>query len=269
MPTQTARRPWQREELLLVFRFYCVTPFGRLYARNPDIIALARTIGRTPGSVAMKACNFASLDPAHQARGVRGLSGASAADVALWNEFAANSEALAAEAEAAAARLAPHPLTGAEPDIPDGPTEVLRTIRARRVQSFFRQTVLASYDFKCALTGLAIPELLNASHIIPWSDDETRRADPRNGICLSALYDRAFDRHLITLDEDLRVIVSPRLRREPVSDYQRDVIERVEGKPLRLPERFGPDPMALRQHRAASLPNWPEGPHSTFGSTFW
>ena len=71
---------WSRDELLLAFRLYCRTPFGRLHYRNPEIVELAKLIGRTAGSAAMKACNFASLDPAQQARGIRGLKGASQAD---------------------------------------------------------------------------------------------------------------------------------------------------------------------------------------------
>lgn len=109
--------------------------------------------------------------------------------------------------------------------------------------------MLAAYEYKCALTGLGVRELLNASHIIPWSVDEARRADPRNGICLNALYDRAFDRGLIAFDDDLRVRISPRLKREPVDDYQRGMIERVEGIQLRLPCQFTPDMEEIRWHR--------------------
>ncbi len=95
----------------------------------------------------------------------------------MWEAFQENPEATAAEAEAAYARLTGRdaPPLETELDLPDGPTEVTRTVRARRVQSFFRATVLASYDDRCALSGIAIRELLNASHIIPWKESTARR----------------------------------------------------------------------------------------------
>src|SRR5262245_56600345 len=90
---------WTRPQLLAALRLYYQTDFGRLHSKNREIIALAKKIGRTPSALAMKACNFASLDPAQRARGVKGLSGASRADRALWDEFAADSERVANEAE--------------------------------------------------------------------------------------------------------------------------------------------------------------------------
>lgn len=67
------RRGWSEQELLVAFAMYCQMPFGRLHKGNPIIVELAGRINRTPSSLAMKACNFASLDPEHQRRGVKGL----------------------------------------------------------------------------------------------------------------------------------------------------------------------------------------------------
>ncbi|NBB78912.1 MAG: hypothetical protein GVY36_05625 [Verrucomicrobia bacterium] len=86
-------------------------------------------------------------------------------------------------------------------------------------------------------------------HIIGWSDNEARRADPTNGICLNALHDKAFDRHLITFDEDFRVVLSPLLKSKEVSEFHSHNFERLEGRTLCLPHRFLPDPDALAQHR--------------------
>src|SRR4051812_27104393 len=97
---------WTRDQLLLALRLYMRLPFGKLDSRNPEIIELASQIGRTPGALSMKACNFATLDPALQSRGIRGLSNLSNADREIWSEFATNAEALAAEAEDAAVRIA-------------------------------------------------------------------------------------------------------------------------------------------------------------------
>ncbi len=250
----TQRQPWNSGELLLAFRLYCRTPFGKLHQHNPDIIELAGHLGRTPSAIAMKACNFASLDPVQQARGINALGNVSHGDRELWNRFESNPEAVAADAEAAAAQLFPD---GSEVDeglpelvAPSGPSEIQRIVRARRVQSFFRSAVLTSYGERCAITDLRVPALLNASHIIPWSADETRRADPRNGICLNVLFDRAFDRGLVTFDEDLRLVIAPLLRKvESPSEFHRKALLAMEGTPLRLPERFAPDPKALAHHR--------------------
>jgi hypothetical protein len=224
-------------------------PFGRLHRLNPEIIALAGQIGRTPNAMAMKACNFATLDPTLQARGIRGLSNLSNADREIWNEFAANPESLAAESEETAARIAGGEIVVPEIHIPAGETEVERVVRARRVQSFFRATVLTTYESRCALTGIATPELLTASHIIPWSESVERRADPRNGICLNALFDRAFDRGLITFDDELRVVVSGRLRNNLTDVRLPCSLDAVAGLTLQAPNRFPPDPEAIRYHR--------------------
>lgn len=248
MPPQSK---WTRDELLIAFRLYCRTSFGRLHRRNPDIIELARRLGRTPSSVAMKACNFASLDPVQKARNIVALGNVSRADRGLWAAFAQNAEAVAAEAEAAYENLSPQGTESAALEwiVPQGPTEVERLVRTRRVQGFFRAAVLTSYEFRCALSGIAIPELLNASHIVPWSVDTERRADPRNGIVLNSLYDRAFDRGLITFDESLRLVVSSRLKKDNVPSLQEQVFAKMEGKRLHKPKRFHPDPEAMAYHR--------------------
>ncbi len=251
MARMAAGKGWSRDELLVAFRLYCRTPFGKLHQHNPEIIELARLIGRTPSAVGMKACNFASLDPAQQTRGIRALPNLSNADRALWSEFEQNSEAIAAEAEAAYERISgvAVPVEVEEIEIPEGPTEVERMVRARRVQGFFRSTVLNSYDYRCALTGITVVQLLNASHIIPWHADPQRRADPRNGLCLNVLHDRAFDRGLISFDEDWRLVLSARLRASNPTPMHRSALLDFEGQPLQPPDRFKPDPVAMAYHR--------------------
>jgi putative restriction endonuclease len=240
---------WTRDQLLLALRLYMRLPFGKLHRLNPAIIQLAQQIGRTPNAMAMKACNFANLDPALQARGIQGLSNISNADRQIWDEFAANPEALAAEAETAAVRITGDEVAIPDIEIPTGETEIERVIRARRVQSFFRATVLTTYGSKCAISTIASPDLLTASHIIPWSVSIERRADPRNGICLNALLDRAFDRGMFSFDEDMRVIVSTRLRDTTVTATLKCSLNEIEGASLQMPQRFPPDRTAIRYHR--------------------
>ncbi len=87
-------KSWTPEQVKLAFHLYCQLPFGRLHQSNPEIIALAELIGRTPSAVAMKLTNLASLDPAIIASGRKGLSGASNLDRAIWDEFHADWEGL-------------------------------------------------------------------------------------------------------------------------------------------------------------------------------
>ena len=177
----------------------------------------------------------------------------------IGEAFHENVEAVAAEAEAAYDELFKRTPTdtgtetAADFPITTGPTEAARTIRARRVQGFFRDAVLTSYGSRCAISGIAVPELLNASHIIPWSKDIARRADPCNGIALNVLYDRAFDRGLITFDEPFRLVLSDRLKsrrkKEEFPILLQQAFLALEGEPLHLPTRFKPDQAALKYHR--------------------
>ena len=121
--------------------------------------------------------------------------------------------------------------------------DIVRLTKARRNQDFFRRMILAAYDGNCALTGIAQPDLLIASHIVGWAEEEQARLDPRNGILLNALHDRAFDKHLITFEDDFSLVLSPKL---DLNDLSRPFFKEAR---LRLPTRFLPDPEYLRRHR--------------------
>ena len=250
MPTNN----WTRDELLLTFNLYCRLPFGKLHKGNSEIISLSQKIGRTPSAVAMKLVNFASFDPIQQARQIRGLGNTSRADRQIWDEFNANPEKLAFESQQAFTQLSgdfpPAPEAEIEIQMPSGATEATRLVRTRLVQSFFRNAVLSSYDFKCAICVIDLPELMTASHIIPWSKNVERRADPRNGLCLCALHDRAFDRGLLSIDDSFRVLLASRTRLHSSNNKMATTaFTAVEGKMIYLPKRFAPDVEALSYHR--------------------
>lgn len=238
-----AQRNWTRSEQLLALDLYLSLPFGRLNKSTPEIVAVANAIKRTPSSVAMKACNFASLDESFTSTGRKGLEGASASDRALWNEFLEDRDQLVEEMES---RVDEAPPVEKVFRRPEGPTEVARTVRQRRGQGFFARVVRSAYEEKCAVTGLAVPSLNVASHIIPWASDEARRTDPTNGLLLSALVDRAFDRGLVTFDEKSRLVCSRQVK-EPNS--KATALLSLQGTLLRAPEKFHPDPAALAWHR--------------------
>lgn len=127
-----------------------------------------------------------------------------------------------------------------------------KEVRAKRRvgQDVFRSMLLEIYDRKCCLTGLEIPEVLRASHIIPWTERVKTRLNPENGLCLSATYDAAFDKHLISFDEDYRLVLSPRIKEEYSSDAFKTHFRDLEGTRIILPEIFQPSQEFLANHRA-------------------
>ncbi|WFB36633.1 HNH endonuclease [Kiritimatiellota bacterium B12222] len=114
--------------------------------------------------------------------------------------------------------------------------DALSTQKARRGQDFFRKMILKQYQHRCCITGLDLPELCIASHIIGWADNTKTRMDPRNGLCLSATYDKAFDKHLITLDEEYRLVISKEIREHYRNDHARELFEKREGQMIWMPE---------------------------------
>jgi putative restriction endonuclease len=243
------RRDWTREELIVAFNLYCKIPFGRIHIRNPLIIELARAIGRTPSAVSWKLANFARLDPALQRRNIAGASHGAQAEVEIWNEFNRNWERLAFESERLLENMtgrAPEATEGRQ-DFPEGRTrETL--VRARVNQAFFRAAVLAAYGAQCCITGLSIPQLLNASHIVPWTIDLKNRTNPRNGLCLSVIHDRAFDSGLLTVTLDFKVKLSPKVKGSAADEAVRTFLWRFENAPISIPSRFVPDQNFLRYH---------------------
>lgn len=241
---------WSRDELLLALHLYERMPFGRQHARDPEVCALAERLGRTPGSVAMKLNNLTSLDPEERARGVRGLEGASRLDREVWREF--HGDPAVVEAAEALWVEGPPGVAHTLRDVAawDGATEGTATRATRLAQDYFRRVVLANFDGRCAVTGVAVPALLVASHVVPWSESPEHRVDPGNGICLNRLHDGAFDRALLTFDEDLRVVVGRRLRRALGDDPLSRALLQSEGTRLREPLRRALDPALLDRHRA-------------------
>ena len=251
---------WTREQLKLAFHFYCQTPFGKLHSRNPEIIDLAKLIGRTPDALAMKLVNFASLDPSITKSGRSGLKGASRLDRDIWDEFNADWEGLAIECNRLHQALLgkcshDHALSpdmvdsGSEGGISDFAGETrAATVQLRVKQQFFRRSVLSSYRGRCCISGLSDQRLLVASHIVPWRSDKSNRLNPSNGLCLSAIHDKAFDSGLIALSDDFRVLVSSDLLGRNDLFAER-VFAPIAGHLIEFPERFAPNLAFIRRHR--------------------
>ena len=257
------RKNWTRDELLVALNIYHKLTFGQLHARQPVVVALAEKLGRGSNSVAMKLCNFASLDPALKLRGIKGLAGASALDRAVWNEFHADLNEAVPASEGALRKLfgvgenselevIPQEGVRVKRLPPSGPTETTASVKLRRGQEYFRDAVLNNFGGRCGVTELAVRELLVASHILPWGTHAAERLNVRNGLCLSRLHDAAFDRGLIAFDDQFRLLLSPRLKGELP---QRSVAENFgafEGEALRFPgDSALPELAFLSEHRAS------------------
>ena len=241
---------WSRNELILAFNLYCKTPFSKINANNASVKELAWIIGRSPSAVALKLANFARLDPSLQMRNIAGMSHGSKNEIEIWNEFHSNWEELVFQSEAILADLKKEPLEKSSEietnDLPAAGREKESIVKIRVNQSFFRKTILASYDNHCCITGISVPELLVASHITPWSVDILNRMNPHNGICLNALHDKAFDKGLITITTDFRVKISGDLidnRNIPSKFFLS-----YDGKKIKLPQRFLPATEFLEYH---------------------
>ena len=243
---------WARDQLLVAFALYCRLPFGRLHYRNPEVIRFAEAIGRSPSALAMKLTNIASLDDAITSTGRSGLRNASTADRAMWEEMHDDWERFAVESNRAVAAVEAEDAPPEDPlDKDDGaPVGTDRTVvtTARVGQSFFRAAVLSAYNERCCITGLSVPSLLVASHIVPWRHDKANRVNPRNGLLLSALHDKAFDNGLLTVNDDMTVRVS-RTHADTADTYFLESFMRYEGCRISLPEKFSPDRDFLAYHR--------------------
>ena len=252
---------WTRAHTLAAFHLYTLLPFGKLHRGTPEIRQLAAWQGRTPSSVAMKLVNFASLDPQIVASGRAGLSGASNQDRVLWAELYHDWDKVAEEAANAYAMLALyHGVASDNALIEEVETNAVRQpefdegrtrsswVQVRLNQARFKKSVLVSYNATCCISGLQHENLVIASHIVAWSRDSKNRLNPQNGLCLSALHDKAYDQGFITVRPDSTIRVSPALKALKQDSFMADGLLRFHGQPIRLPDRFGPAPEFLAFH---------------------
>lgn len=246
---------WSEDETILALYLYFQLPFGQLHSRNPEIQRLADSIGRTHSSVAMKLANFASLDPKITDNGRRGLDGASKQDREVFARFQQDWTSLVAEAD----RLiqgnddenAPPLFRESQTDFEwrrgNGLTSIQRFSEQRLGQGFFRRAVIANFDECCCITGIADVRLLNASHIVPWGSDVGNRHNPANGLSLSATFDRAFDRGLLTVSTEGFIDISRQLLDSPSAETRAHFVP-YQGKKIKAGSRFDPDPLLLAWH---------------------
>ncbi|MBR1447365.1 MAG: HNH endonuclease [Prevotella sp.] len=248
-----ARRLWAREELILTLSVYFQLPFGRLNHTTPEVKELARVIGRTENSVALRLVNFAACDPYIINSGRTGMPGGLSVCQPIWDEYTDDRERLFCEAQRIKATLLHKPieetlnisvqdLEGKERDL---------VIKQRVNQSVFRSMILSNYEERCAITGINIPELLVAGHIIPWAESTPQqKLNPENGICLSALYDKAFDKGLITISpDDFTVSLSSVLCEYESHEFFDRHFGSIRGQKIIMPIEHRPNRDFLAYHR--------------------
>lgn len=250
-----ANNLWTRDEMILVLNLYLKMPFGKMYKGNADVMKMAHLIGRTPDAVALRLVNYASYDPQLKQRGISGMSHGGKKCEEYWNEFMNDREKLLYESERILARYEGVSIERKfEKELREIPLDIvgdtkIRQVKTRINQSIFRQIVLANYDCKCALVGIDLPELLVASHIIPWSENKEERLNPANGICLSSLYDKAFDQGLISFDSSSKVLFSERLANNMGKEYFDKYFSPIRNKSLADAKKYAINPLFLEWHR--------------------
>ncbi|MBP3833799.1 MAG: HNH endonuclease [Bacteroidaceae bacterium] len=246
-------RLWTRDELILTLSVYFQLPFGRLNRTTPEVKELARILGRTENSAALRLVNFAACDPYIINSGRTGMPGGIPICKPVWDEFVDDKERLFIEAQRIKALML-HKSVEETLNITNGDLEGKErtvVIKQRVNQSVFRSMILNNYEERCAITGINIPELLVAGHIIPWAESNSQqKLNPENGICLSALYDKAFDKGLITISpDDYTIQLSSALHEFETQEYYDKHFGCINGKMISMPIEHKPNKDFLAYHR--------------------
>lgn len=242
--------PWSHEELIMALNVYCKIPFKDVKEWHPIIQKYAPLIGRSPVALKMKVGNFGRFDPELKSQGITGLGHGSKEEESIWNEFWGNSEKLAFESERLFAERAGKSVeeyNAIETQyIPQGKEREI-IVRQRVNKNFFRDAVLAAYLNKCCITGISNTTLLEACHISDWANDINNRTNPKNGLCMNPLFHRAYDKYLIAITPECKIIISDQMfitSDKAFSSYLRS----IQGRNIIMPEKFSPDVDLLAQH---------------------
>jgi len=247
-----ARDNWNCEQLIVALNIYWKIPYNKISGSSNSLIQqIAPIIDRTPAALAYKLMNFTSLDAEKQKIGNKGKSAASYSDKEIWNEYFGKWEKLALDSSAILSVIQNKPIDKIlelEDEFVEG-KEKIRSVKTRVNQNDFRQRILASYNEKCCITEISFTSLLVASHIIPWSKNKQERLNPRNGICLNNIHDKAFDKGLITITSDFKVKLSDAiLKKQKETNIQKYFLE-YDNQPIILPDRFIPSIEFLEYHQ--------------------
>jgi len=254
------RRIWSREEFMLVMNLYTKIPYGQFHAKNAEVIQLANILNRTPGAVAYKLVHFASLDPYHLARGIKGLGNPGNNAINIFNEFQAHWDKLLYESELLLIKYQNKTIEEeylSQDEIKEYRDidlrqkegfDIKRMIKTRVNQGLFRKVIIGNYFHTCAVCGVNIPDLLVASHILKWSNNKEERLNPENGICLCNLHDKAFEMGYLGIMPNYKIIISNEV--DIISDKttQDALFKRHHNHEIILPDKYYPNKNFLDLH---------------------
>lgn len=239
------RENWTKEQTVIALYTYCLVPFNKATNNNSEIISTAKLIGRSTNSVKMKIGNFGSFDPKLRERGISGLSGTSKLDREVWNEYYNHWDKLAYDANLLISKLKNQSVEKMldldSLNIPEGrEKEVL--VKQRVNQVFFRRAILAAYNYQCCISGLSVIELLDSCHIVGWSQDESNRTNPANGLCLNTLFHKAYDKNLLGITPDYEIKISEKMQELAATDAGiAQMFIPYNSRKMIMPEKFQPD----------------------------
>ena len=241
--------PWSREETIVAFYVYCKIPFKDSNKSHPVIREYAKILGRTPSALNMKVGNIGRLDPDLHKKGIVGLVHGAKMEEEIWREFYENPEYLAYESEKIIAKL--HGKSIEEDidinDLPQGKEREI-VVKQRINQSFFRMAVLSSYNNRCCISGIGNIELLEACHIVDWSENTANRTNPQNGLCMNSFFHKAYDELLMAISPDLTIIISDELLQNTTDDKFKKYLESINGEKIIMPNKFFPKKEFLQVH---------------------
>lgn len=251
------RQSWTHDQLLAAFYLYLQLKPDEIQNSAPAVTRFARLLKKPEHSVGTKLRTFAQLDPVLSHHQLRASDNVTALDTAVWNEFQTDWTRTTLTASDAfesvvgsywsEAGIGQIGASDAQYLFQEGLTREA-IVNVRRNQYLFRSAVLSSHNSTCCISGLRNERLLIASHIVPWAEDEKNRLNPENGLCLSALHDRAYDQGLLTVLPDYSIRVAPHLIEQRGDSFLSEALLNYDKKMIRLPGRFLPNPEFLRRH---------------------
>ena len=245
-----ARVNWSHDETVVALGLYFRVTFSKVNMHHPEIVRVAGMLGRTPSAMAMKVVNIARCDPTLKAKGISGLKNGAKVESEVWAEYDGQFEKLSEDYNRILdGKISSVVETDEDLKIPAG-LDKITTTKVRVNQSFFRNAVLSAYETTCCITGINDVRLLIASHIQPWAKcaNGNDRTTPENGLCLNTLHDKAFDRGLLTLDGDFKVVLSSSLKAALTHDAYDRYFAGYEGKIIKLPLHHRPRKEFLEYH---------------------
>lgn len=239
-------RKWTYEEVMLALYAYCHVPFNKANNTNLWIVKIANAIKRSPAAVKMKIGNLGAFDPALKSKGIVGLSKTSHIDEIVWNDYVNKWDKLAYDAEKLLSSIGEGIIENLK-ELPIGSEKFI--IAKRRInQQFFRDAVLTSYDSRCCISGITESSLLEAAHIVSWTESESERTNPQNGLCLNPFFHKAYDKFLLSITADFKIILSDTLLSSVKDDRMYKYLLSIQNREITLPNRFLPSKTNLDIH---------------------